>query len=47
MTSPEFYPAVFGLAAADVLFPVIPSEGAVIAAGVFAAASAGTRICCW
>ena len=39
MTSPELYPAVFGLAAMDVLFPVIPSEGAVIAAGVFAAAT--------
>lgn len=39
MTSPELYPVVFGLAAADVLFPVIPSEGAVIAAGVFAAAT--------
>lgn len=39
MTSPELYPVVFGLATADVLFPVIPSEGAVIAAGVFAAAT--------
>jgi membrane-associated protein len=39
MTSPELYPVVFGLAATDVLFPVIPSEGAVIAAGVFAAAT--------
>jgi membrane-associated protein len=39
MTSPVLYPVVFGLAATDVLFPVIPSEGAVIAAGVFAAAT--------
>jgi membrane protein DedA with SNARE-associated domain len=44
MTSPEFYPVVFGLAAADVLFPIIPSEGAVIAAGVFAAAGAGPNL---
>jgi membrane-associated protein len=39
ITSAAFYPTVFGLAAADVLFPVIPSEGAVIAAGVFAASA--------
>ena len=44
LTSPEFYPVVFGLAAADVLFPVIPSEGAVIAAGVFAAATGGPNL---
>jgi membrane protein DedA with SNARE-associated domain len=37
MTSPALYPTVAGFAAADVLFPVIPSEGAMIAAGVFAA----------
>jgi membrane-associated protein len=34
MTSPALYPVVAGFAAFDVLFPVIPSEGAVIAAGV-------------
>jgi membrane-associated protein len=39
MTAPVLYPVVAGFAAADVLFPVIPSEGAVIAAGVFAAAT--------
>ena len=39
MTSPMLYPVVAGFAAFDVLFPVIPSEGAVIAAGVFAAAA--------
>jgi membrane-associated protein len=44
MISPEFYPVVFGLAAADVLFPVIPSEGAVIAAGVFAAATGSPNL---
>lgn len=41
MTSPWIYPITAGMAGADVLFPVIPAEGAVIAAGVFAAA-AGT-----
>ena len=40
-TSPWFYPLTAGLAAADVLFPIIPSEGTVIAAGVLAA-STGT-----
>lgn len=44
LTDPVFYPVVFGLAAADVLFPVIPSEGAVIAAGVFAAATGGPNL---
>ena len=39
MTSPALYPVVAGFAAFDVLFPVIPSEGAVIAAGVFAASA--------
>jgi membrane-associated protein len=41
MTSPLIYPITAGMAAGDVLFPIIPAEGAVIAAGVFAA-SAGT-----
>ncbi|MEV6493510.1 VTT domain-containing protein [Actinoplanes sp. NPDC051633] len=40
-TSPWFYPLTAGLAAGDVLFPIIPSEGTVIAAGVLAA-STGT-----
>lgn len=44
LTSPAFYPAVFAFAAADVLFPVIPSEGAVIAAGVFAAATGAPNL---
>ena len=44
ITSTSFYPVVFGLAAADVLFPVIPSEGAVIAAGVFAAATGAPNL---
>jgi membrane protein DedA with SNARE-associated domain len=39
MTSPALYPVVAGFAAGDVLFPIIPSEGAMIAAGVFAAAT--------
>ena len=39
MTSPALYPVVAGFAAGDVLFPVIPSEGAMIAAGVFAASA--------
>ena len=33
-----------GFAARDVLFPVIPSEGAVIAAGVFAASAGGPNL---
>jgi membrane-associated protein len=41
MTSPLIYPITAGMAAGDVLFPAIPAEGAVIAAGVFAA-STGT-----
>ncbi|GLY98090.1 DedA family protein [Actinoplanes sp. NBRC 103695] len=41
MTSPLIYPITAGMAAGDVLFPAIPAEGAVIAAGVFAA-TAGT-----
>jgi membrane-associated protein len=39
MTSSAIYGWVAGFAAGDVLFPVIPSEGAVIAAGVFAAST--------
>lgn len=39
MTSPVLYPVVAAFAAVDVLFPLVPSEGAVIGAGVFAAAA--------
>jgi membrane-associated protein len=41
MTSPMLYPVVFVFSALDAFFPIVPSEGAVIAAGVFAA-SLGT-----
>lgn len=37
MSSPWVYLALFGLAALDAFFPLVPSESAVITAGVFAA----------
>lgn len=39
MTTPAIYAVVAGFAAGDVLFPPLPSEGAVIAGGVFAASA--------
>lgn len=44
MTSPWIYPITAGMAAGDVLFPAIPAEGAVIGAGVFAAATGTPNI---
>jgi membrane-associated protein len=41
MTSPTLFPVVFVFSALDAFLPIVPSEGAVIAAGVFAA-SLGT-----
>src|ERR1700712_4293529 len=40
MASAWLYPAVFTMAALDAVIPLIPSEAVVLAAGVFAAASA-------
>jgi membrane-associated protein len=39
MSSPWVYPALFVVAVVDAFFPVVPSESAVITAGVFAAAA--------
>ena len=44
MTSAWIYPITAGMAFADVLFPALPAEGAVIAAGVFAASGGAPDI---
>lgn len=44
MTSPWLYLALFAFAAVDSFFPVVPSETAVITAGVFAAATGSPNI---
>jgi membrane-associated protein len=44
MSSPWIYLALFLVAAVDAFFPVVPSESAVITAGVFAAASGAPNL---